>query len=175
VGSIILEAPEEEYEKCGFSLLPFHGILKIRALNHRSELMVSCSLNIGVWSPRGNFLIDPDEDGILVHIPLAGQSWTKPTNLQNRKLVNHGRWLVDVLYGLDKDSSKMVDKQIEDSFRMLSDKDGNLVIERRILHKFYQYRWPYALRVYQDGALDISLKKPIAPRLVASLKRLSIG
>jgi len=84
-----IEAPLAEYEKCGFSLtLNRDRTLAIDPLSKSEELMISCSLNIGIWGPRGNFLVDPDEDGILVHIPAQGQPFTKPTNTQYRRFVD---------------------------------------------------------------------------------------
>ena len=117
--------------------------------------MISCSLNIGIWGPRGNFTLDPDEDGIVAHMPISGQPFVKPTNSRYRKFINHGKWFVDILYGLDRSSTNVVEANLGDNFKVFLERE-DLLVERRFVHKMYKYKWPYSLRVYEDGSAKIS-------------------
>ena len=163
MGKPMLEAPLEEYLRCGFILTPnADGSIDIQAAEaERKELAISCSLNLSIWGPKGNFIVDPDEDGLLIHIPVYGQQFTRPTSSPNRKAITHGRWFIDILYTLDKSSTEIVDRRFDDSFKLSKCSDGALILKREFVHDLYQYRWPYVLNCYPNGRATISLKRPI--------------
>jgi len=166
LGKPLLEAPLEEYLRCGFLLTPnTDGSIDIQATEAKhKELAISCSLNLSFWGPNGNFTVDPDEDGLLIHIPIHGQQFTKPTSSPNRKIITHGRWFIDIVYALDKSSTEVVDKQFDDSFKLSKGSNDALILKRKFVHDLYQYRWPYVLNCYPNGRATISLKRPIVFR-----------
>ncbi len=168
----LLEAPLEEYEKCGFALRPISdGSIDVKVVNPTSEgLAISCSLSVLIWGPGGNFIVDPDEDGILVHIPVHGQPFVEPTNRLYRKCINQGKWFVDIFYGLDSSSTNIAGKQFGESFT-LKEEAETLIVKRKFVHKMYCYKWPYVLHVHPDGLVRMSLRRPVIPRLYTWLKK----
>jgi hypothetical protein len=185
MANLILEAPMEEYEKAGFlikrnrkyvtivalekptprSYLPKHG----ESYQIKDELFISLSLNIGVWGPKGSLVIYPDEDGLVFHPPTKPSTQTITFDPQQRVIYRHGLWLITVFYAINEHSTSITEAQLEDVFRISEEGDA-LVIERKIEHKLYPYRWPYIVKCYPDGSLQIALKRPLLP--IRVLKRL---
>lgn len=168
-----LEAAPEEYVKCGFSLTANQdGSVDVTEIDAASDgLAISCSLNIGIWSPKGNFTVDPDEDGIVCHIPVQGQPFAKPTNTEYREFINHGKWFVDILYGLNPANLAVAKCRLEDTFQLSNQRNDVLLIERKFRHKMYRYKWPYVIRVYPHGLASVTLRRPLPLRLIPWIKR----
>lgn len=169
----VIEAPLEVYEKYSFMLTAKDDCLDVRVTDVQSKgLAISCSLNIGIWGQNGAFLVDPDEDGLRIHIPNPSSPFSKPEDSKTRKSFVHGLWFVDVVYALGRKSTGIVEKEIDPAFEISYDKDGALVIKRKFVHAMYQYRWPYVARIHRDGRLRIILERPLQQRIIKPLSQM---
>ena len=173
---IRLESPEVDYERAGFRIsFDPRGALAIVATSKppsprtdlpvpgedfevRDELFIQCALNLSLFGPSGSMIIDPTEEGLVVHRP----SFASPVGMRlmpgRRKVLRHGLWLVDVLHGLDRSTTGFSGAAIGDTFSV-SQKPDNLVVERKFEHMLPTYRLRYFARIKPDGAVMLGLKR----------------
>lgn len=159
----MIEAPMEEYEKCGFLIKQENdGSIFLESTEKQSQdLAIHCTLNLSIWGPKGNFIIDPDEDGLLIHIPILGpQKFQKINDPNTRTNLTHGQWYVDVFFAINAQDSQVTTNTLDTNFSITKKNNNTLVIQRKFIHKLYSYRWPYQIEIYPDSKLRIKLKKP---------------
>lgn len=123
-----------------------------------------------MWDPKGSFIIDPD-DGLVFHPPTKPSSQRITFDPKRRVFFRHDLWLIDIVYTINKFSTKVTEVRLEVTFRIFKE-DDVFVVERKIEHKLYPYRWPYVIRCYPDGRFQIALKRPVLPiRVLKQAKR----
>ena len=171
-----LEYPEADYAKAGFQIsVDPHGLLSIVATSKptsprtelplpgkefevRDELFIQCALNLALFGPSGSMIIDPTEQGLVVHRP----SFASPVGMRlltgSRKLLRHGLWLIDVLHGLDKSTTGFSGAALGETFNV-SRKGEVLVVERKFEHSLPAYRSRYVARIKPDGGVALYLKR----------------
>ena len=176
VSMIRLESPEVDYERAGFRIsFDPRGALAVVATSKpsslrtdlpvpgeefevRDELFIQCALNLSLFGPSGSMIIDPTEEGLVVHRP----SFASPVGMRlmpgRRKVLRHGLWLVDVLHGLDRTTTGFSGAALGDTFSV-SQKPDNLVVERKFEHMLPAYRLRYFARIKPDGAVTLGLKR----------------
>src|SRR2546426_7390655 len=173
---IRLESPEVDYARAGFQIsFDPRGALSIAATSKppsprtdlpvpgedfevRDELFIQCALNISLFGPSGSMIIDPTEQGLVVHRP----SFASPIGMRllpgRRKIFRHGLWLVDVLHGLDKSTTGFSGAASGDTFN-ISRRGELLVVERKFEHAMPAYRLRDLSRVGTDGASHLGLER----------------
>src|SRR5437899_12548595 len=141
---IRLESPEVDYARAGFQIsFDPRGALAIVATSKpasprtdlpvpgedfevRDELFIQCALNMSLFGPSGSIIIDPTEQGLVVHRP----SFASPVGMKlmpgRRKVFRHGLWLLDVLHGLHRSTPGFSGAARVDTFTVAQDPD-NLV------------------------------------------------
>jgi len=162
----MIEAPLDEYEKYGFLIKQNKdGSVLVESIEKNSQdLVIHCTLNLAIWGPKGNLIIDPDEDGVLVYIPNDPQQFPKVNDAKNRTNLTHGQWYVDVFFAINSHDSQITESNLDTNFS-INKKDDVLIIKRKFVHKWYSYKWPYILYIYPDAKVKIKLKIPFFKRL----------
>lgn len=172
---IRIHSPLEQYDKAGFQLAENpNGTLGITAISKPTslrdhfpsssqefdvsdELFFQCALNLSIFGPGGSMIIDPAEEGLLVHAPNFAKAHSMRLNPRGRTLFRHGFWLVDVVHGLDKSTTAINEKKLEDTFNVSRQEDG-FVVERKLVHQMPAYRSKYVVKFRPDGSAVIGLK-----------------
>jgi len=173
---IRLESPEVDYARAGFQIsFDPRGALAIVATSKpasprtdlpvpgedfevRDELFIQCALNLSLFGPSGSMIIDPTEEGLVVHRP----SFASPVGMRlmpgRRKVLRHGLWLVDVLHGLDRSTTGFSGAASGDTFNM-SRRGELLIVERKFEHSMAAYRLRYFARIEAGGGVTLGLKR----------------
>jgi hypothetical protein len=167
---------EADYERAGFHIsLDPHGALAITALSkpasQRSDLplpgeevrserrvVIQCALNVALFGPKGSIIIDPTEQGWVVHRSEFGTPISVRLIAGGRKLFRYGLWLIDVVQGLDKMTTRLSAVGSGKAFS-IAQKREFLVIDRRFEHVLPDYRSRYSARIQSEGAVTLVLKK----------------
>ena len=173
---IRLESPEVDYERAGFRIsFDPRGALAVVATSKpsslrtdlpvpgeefevRDELFIQCALNLSLFGPSGSMIIDPTEEGLVVHRP----SFASPVGMRlmpgRRRVFRHGLWLVDVLHGLDRSTTGFSGAASGDTFNM-SRRGELLIVERKFEHSMAAYRLRYFARIEAGGGVTLGLKR----------------
>jgi len=173
---IRLESPEVDYERAGFRIsFDPRGALAVVATSKpsslrtdlpvpgeefevRDELFIQCALNLSLFGPSGSMIIDPTEEGLVVHRP----SFASPVGMRlmpgRRRVFRHGLWLVDVLHGLDRSTTGFSGAASGDTFN-ISRRGELLIVERKFEHSMPAYRLRYFARIEAGGGVTLGLKR----------------
>jgi len=176
VSMIRLESPEVDYERAGFRIsFDPRGALAVVATSKpsslrtdlpvpgeefevRDELFIQCALNLSLFGPSGSMIIDPTEEGLVVHRP----SFASPVGMRlmpgRRRVFRHGLWLVDVLHGLDRSTTGFSGAASGDTFN-ISRRGELLIVERKFEHSMPAYRLRYFARIEAGGGVTLGLKR----------------